>query len=131
MSAMLEKHRIIAEFYPSYFKKEQERIQKSIKSPEELVPTLRLYGQEILQFDDSYPDCGIHSLSCLLRNKGDFFTKKNSQKAIEGVTKLLFEACKSTYGIDSLAKIRDKFVIYTLSGRDSKMLKQSHQLYTA
>jgi hypothetical protein len=47
------------------------------------------------------------------------------------VTKLFFEACKSTYGIDSLAKIRDKLVIYTLSGRDSKMLKQSHQLYTA
>jgi hypothetical protein len=91
---------------------------------------LTLYGKEILQFDDSYPNGGIDSLCYLMKNKGDFFTKKNSQKSVEAVTSLFSEACKTTYGIDSLSKIRDKLVIYTLSGRDSKMLKQSHQLYT-
>ena len=125
LSSLQEKHRIFAEFYPTFFKKNGkflERFEKSIKNPEEIVPALSLYGSEILQFDDTYPLSGVESLSHILRNKNDFFTKK-SPKAVEGVTKMLSEACKTTYGIDALAKIREKLVIYTLSGRKEKMLK--------
>lgn len=90
---------------------------------------MELYGSEILAHDHIYKE-GVNSLSHLLKNKNDFFFKGKNAQAIEGITSLLRETCKSAYSMDTLAQVRDKFVINTLSGRNSKVLQQKPSLYS-
>ena len=123
--ALQEKHRLFSDFNFSYFGKDHialRKFDKSIKENDEIQLTMELYGKEILAHDHIYPD-GVKSLSHLLRNKNDFFFKGKNVQAIEGITTLLREACRSAYSMDTLAIIKDKFVINTLSGRNAKVLQ--------
>lgn len=121
---MEEKHRIFCEFYDVYFKDNESALGKFNYSigTAEILPSLNLYGHEIFQYSEIYP-YGKSAFTYLMNNKNDFFFKNNTAQAIRGVVEFLSQTCRSTYGMDALASIRDKFVIQTLSGRNAKILK--------
>lgn len=98
-----EKHRIFAEFYDKFYKGNSfglQQIENSVALADEAVIALDLYGNEILEYDSTYPSGGIWSLNYLLRNQNHFFFKKSSVKAVAALAQLFGNGCKTTYGID-------------------------------
>ena len=81
---------------------------------------MKLYGAEILKFNEIYTGGATLALAALTRNSQGFFTKNDTPRAIEGVTQLLGAACQATNSCDSLARIRDFLAVNIL---DNQILK--------
>ena len=131
---MQEKHRIFARFYPTFFSGNDEALRlllEAAKHPEDPVLALELYGNEILQYDETYPDGGTAALTYLLRNEGNFFIQGLTTQAVRAVSLLFGNACKTTSGIDQLAFVKESLVKYTLAGRNRKLLKTQSKYYNS
>ena len=120
-----EKYRLHSEFYTQYFRKDQlcqAMFENSIKSSEEPIIAMRLYSFELAK--------RLQPMCHLLRNPNNFFTRQNTAKTVEAVTLLMTEQCANPDLLLNLSTIRDKLVIYMLSGTKNKMLKTNSNVYS-
>jgi len=71
----------------------------------------------------------VYALTFLLRNDKNYFTKGHAVNSILSIQEFLVEVCKSAYSLDALNRVKDRFLIATLAGRQDKMLKTVHAIY--
>lgn len=118
--AIAEKHRVIAELWSKAFQKDAkavERMERSMLSIDELFVSLRLYGTEILQHEETYPGKSARpALEHFLKNGRGFFFKDAGPQAAQALCDLLVNGCKSPFSIENLAILREKIVQASLSG---------------
>ena len=108
-------------------------MQKSVGHHEETIPALRIFADEILQYEELYSGRSARAaLSFILRNENNFFFKKGSQYTIESIRAFLVAACSSPYSLENLAILREKLVLGFLTERNGhKLLKQQCKHYSA
>ena len=131
--AVAEKHRLIAELWEIVFehdKKAKERMERSILKIDELHVALKLYGLEIFQHEERYPGKTSRlALDHFLKNNRGFFFKDAGPQAAQALCDLLVNGCKSPFGLENLAILREKIVLATLTGSQKKLLKSNCSLY--